>query len=189
MNHWALIILKIVSFHDLSLRTPLAGRAANSWPKQLWEKKNCGGRHFSKLWWEGSMYPYVMWEISTIMYNWSPPKQKTPDNFKLFKKAKIWRLISQIWLMIFQISAGLSVSYSSIWKSWNCQFFWLWFKMFWCAIHTPVLHIYIYWRNFISGCNFKKPTTFEVSYLSHQNFYLCLEVESSMKYFLKKKLV
>ena len=77
--------------------------------------------------------------------------QKNPDNFKLFKKAKIWRLISQIWLMIFQIFAALSVSYSSIWKSWNCQYFWLWFKMFWCAIHTPVLHIYIYWRNFISG--------------------------------------
>ena len=74
------------------------------------------------------------------MYTEAP--KNPPSNFKLFKKAKIWRLISQIWLMIFQISAALSVSYSSIWKSWNCQYSWLWFKMFWCAIHTPVLYTY-----------------------------------------------
>ena len=64
-------ILKIISSHALSFRAHLAGQTANGWPKQLWEK-NSGGRQFSKLWWEGSMYLYVVWlllilELMSIM--------------------------------------------------------------------------------------------------------------------------
>ena len=50
------------SFHDLSLRAPLSGQEANGRPKLLvLRDKNRGGRHFSILWWEGSMFLYVMW--------------------------------------------------------------------------------------------------------------------------------
>ena len=44
LNRWGLI-LKIVSFHDLSLGNSFS---QSSWPKKLWET-NCGGRQFSKL--------------------------------------------------------------------------------------------------------------------------------------------
>ena len=44
LNRWGLI-LKIVSFHDLSLGSSFS---QSSWPKKLWET-NCGGRQFSKL--------------------------------------------------------------------------------------------------------------------------------------------
>ena len=138
MNHWAFIILKIVSFQELSLRTPSADGAANGWTQAALREK---------LWWKtlfkimAGRINVSIWNVRIInMYTEAP---KNPlSNFKLFKKAKIWRLIGQIWLMIFQISAALSVSYSSIWKSWNCQYSWLWFKIFWCAIHTPVLYTY-----------------------------------------------
>ena len=70
LNHWALN-LKILSFHDLSLRAPLFDRAANGWPKQFWET-NHGGRQFSKLWREGSMYLYVSTLCSMCTFFVSP---------------------------------------------------------------------------------------------------------------------
>ena len=54
------MILKIVSFHDV----PIIRAAC---PAQSAFRENYGRRNFSKLWREGSMYPYVMWS-STYLY-------------------------------------------------------------------------------------------------------------------------
>ena len=48
------MILKIVSFHDV----PIIRAAC---PAQSAFRENYGRRNFSKLWREGSMYPYVIW--------------------------------------------------------------------------------------------------------------------------------
>ena len=71
LNRWALI-LKTVSFHDLSFSSTLAGRAVNGGPKHL-RGTNRGEKHFfSKSWREGSMYLYVMWRKWSSMI-WKDP--------------------------------------------------------------------------------------------------------------------
>ena len=72
LNRWALI-LKTVSFHDLSFSSPLAGRASNGGPKHLRGRTNRGKRQFfSKSWREGSIYLYVMWRKWSSMI-WKDP--------------------------------------------------------------------------------------------------------------------
>ena len=102
LNCWTLI-LKIVAFHYLSLRAPLAGRAANSRPKQLWET-NRGGRLFSTLWREESMYLYVMWLDDTFYLDF------------LQKCVVAWQWLDKLYL---SGAAGWSVAT----KAWNCSNF------------------------------------------------------------------
>ena len=54
------IILKIVAFHDFLLKAFWASQPANGW-------SNHGMRQFSKLWREGSIYLYAMWEKNIIL--------------------------------------------------------------------------------------------------------------------------
>ena len=82
------IFLKIISFHNLSLRAPLAVLAANGWPKQdVWET-NQGGRQFSKSWREGSIYLYVMCHTRT--WNISPLVRFKWQFFEIFMAIKIF---------------------------------------------------------------------------------------------------
>ena len=102
LNCWTLI-WKIVAFHYLSLRAPLAGRAANSRPKQLWET-NRGGRLFSTLWRDGSMCLYVMWLDDTFYLDF------------LQKCVVAWQWLDKLYL---SGAAGWSVAT----KAWNCSNF------------------------------------------------------------------